>query len=586
MDGLSGRPKAPRDPEGRRPAVYVMLDDYVEGSPQSDGSFVQNIFLEGRIAAKIRAVAPGLPEETAQELQTWEGFLRMVHSVGITAVCDEPQHRELSFLFQLNSRGKAGMIPNPLCVRVPCNGREAVFTLPEPSGTEEASTERTGEEGGRGVLTSFQMLFPCYMTARTTVCFYLREGYYAPEIVPDAPVAFGSPVYREMIGRSCMQLGDCARLKEAIRKARRGEEVTLAYIGGSVTQGAGAKPIAANSYAFRSCQAFRRRFGVGDGSHIRLVKAGVGGTSSELGLARYETDVLRHGQVEPDIVIIEFAVNDLGDETDGVCYESLALMAMEGPGHPAVILLFAVFMDDWNLQDRMAKVGIRYRLPMVSVKDAVVTQFYEDKPVITKRQFFYDLFHPSNDGHRIMADCLDYLWEQADRAADMQGGSVSGTAAEEEPPVYGDTYRRLRAFTRDTVPEHACVRFLDCGSFTDTDTQLQCVEKDDHPYATPEFACNWMHTGGTGGSFRMRICCKDLLLIYKDSGNPAFGKAEVWIDNKAVCVIDPLEVGWNHCNAVIICREESAREHMVELRPLQEDGGGYFTLLGFGYTLS
>lgn len=61
----------------------------------------------------------------------------------------------------------------------------------------------------------------------------------------------------------------------------------------------------------------------GDGDNIHYIKAGVGGTPSELGMIRYERDVLRNFTVQPDIVVVEFAVNDAGDETNGVCYESL-----------------------------------------------------------------------------------------------------------------------------------------------------------------------------------------------------------------------------------------------------------------------
>ena len=137
------------------------------------------------------------------------------------------------------------------------------------------------------------------------------------------------------------------------------------------------------------------------------MKAGGGGSPSELGMLRYEKDVLSDGQVTPDIVIVEFAVNDEGDETKGECYDSLVRKIYNGPGQPAVILLFAVFADDWNLEERLCKVGYSYELPMVSTRRSVVEQFYLTKDqgnVISKNQFFYDLFHPSNAGHRIMAD--------------------------------------------------------------------------------------------------------------------------------------------------------------------------------------
>ena len=66
--------------------------------------------------------------------------------------------------------------------------------------------------------------------------------------VPDPPVEFGSPRYREMIERSLIQTGNLYRVQRAIEKAQKGEEVVVAYLGGSITQGAGAKPINTQSW--------------------------------------------------------------------------------------------------------------------------------------------------------------------------------------------------------------------------------------------------------------------------------------------------------------------------------------------------
>ncbi len=143
-----------------------------------------------------------------------------------------------------------------------------------------------------------------------------------------------------MIQRSLMNFGNTCRIQRVIEKARDGKEVTLAYIGGSITQGAGAIPIHTKCYAYQSCQLFQKRFAAQD--NVRLIKAGVGGTPSELGMIRFDRDVLR-GEEQPDLVVIEFAVNDEGDETKGDCYESLVRKVLNLPWKPAVVLLFSVF---------------------------------------------------------------------------------------------------------------------------------------------------------------------------------------------------------------------------------------------------
>lgn len=572
MKDYTGKgPKAPKDPTKKRPVIYIMLDDAVEGRPDGQGGFSDINYLEGRVAAKVTNLLPELKKELAEELQSCAGFRKIVHSIGVSMTADKEEDRGKCMEFAQQCRTDSGYNGTRYQVQTVCDGRETIMEV-----------QSFPAVPGETVLAAFDFKFPSYVTGKVTVAYYLKEGYEVPELLPDPPVEFDSENYRAMLARSCMHTGNLYRMKKAIAKAKAGKDVTLAYIGGSITQGAGAKPIATNSYAYRSYEAFKQRFGKGAGNNVHLIKAGVGGTSSELGLTRYEDDVLRCGTVAPDIVVVEFAVNDAGDETNGVCYESLVLKAMEGPGNPAVVLLFSVFMDDYNLQDNLSRVGYHYDLPMVSIKNAVTPQFYETVPVITKRQFFYDLYHPSNEGHRIMADCLDHFWALAE-----EGEAATEDAALNREGIIGNRYRSLQAFGREDFGSHAVVTSLQPGAFTGTDTMLQCVEQDENSYSTPEFPDHWMYDGAAGQreSFAMTIKCKDLLLVYKDSGDTSFGTAEVLVDGRVTRTINPLEVGWNHCNAVIVHQGETCVEHQVEVRMAEGEQEKKFTILGFGYTV-
>lgn len=564
-------PKAPKDPVAKRPAVYVMVDSVIEGSPRGNGKYQDICYLNGRIAQKISVLCNDMPKEILESVPTGAGFRKVVHTIGVTVLATKKELQDMSVEFTLNCLSTVqGKAASCYSAEVPCNGQEVKITVADYPDNE-----------ADGLLGSFVTTFPSHETAKLTVCFYLNDGYTAPTFSPDAPVNYESPRYREMIERSLIQTGNLFRVQRAIEKAQKGEEVVVAYLGGSITQGAGAKPINTESYAYRSYTMFKNRFGKGNGDNVKFIKAGAGGTCSELGLTRYDLDVLRHGSVVPDIVFLEYAVNDAGDETEGVCFESLVRMAMDGPGQPAVILLFSVFMDDFNLQERMIPVGKRCQNAMISLKNAVTPQFSEESPVITKRQYFYDLFHPSNDGHRIMADCIDYFWETAAAALKEPADAVI-----EETPAIGDKYRGLLTFDRSNYGEHETVKFLNEGGFAEKDTMLQYVEKDADSMASPEFPENWMKPQGENGeAFRMRLLCKDLLLVYKDSGNPMFGKAEIRVDGEVTRVIDPREVGWDHCTAYVVYESETASEHEIEISMHPEAVDKAFTILGFGYTL-
>ena len=374
-----------------------------------------------------------------------------------------------------------------------------------------------------------------------------------------------------------MNKGNNVRLKRALEKARRGEDVTIGFIGGSITQGAGAVPINTECYAYKTFKGFCDITGRGYEDNVHFIKGGIGGTPSELGLCRYERDILRNGAVTPDVVVVEFAVNDEGDETKGECYDSLVRKIYNGPGSPAVILIFAVFSNDWNLQERLNPVGYAYNLPMVSTLDSVVDQFAykDDKRVVKKSQFFYDCYHPTNIGHRIMADGIINLLKIADTSSpDKEEVDISGI----KPPIGGE-FENTLLFDRACSVDYAAV---DAGSFTDTDDVVQAVEMDLDLTHTKTFVNNWMHKGSCTDTthFSLDVECTALFIVVKDSADPADGTATIFVDGEKALEYDPHVVGWCHSNAVIVFRGGELKRRHIEVR--LDDWTKNFTILGFG----
>lgn len=570
--GSKGGPTAPKDPVERRSGFYVMLESQIEATPRNEGKPSQEIYLEGEQIKNKARLAGGVTDDNILKLlENCEGFHTLVHSIGVSIKSVQDPAGNINFVLQ--NWGKVNKYEAGTMLRIPCpkDGSEVVLNLEDYEWSLEDD-----------VLGKIAFEFDqAGKMAIASIKFYLNDGYHVPDIELEPPVAFGSADYQAMISKSLVSKGNSLRLKAAIERAERGEEVTIAYIGGSITQGAGAKPIHTGCYAYKSYLKFKEMFGQGEGDHIHFIKAGVGGTPSELGMIRYDRDVLKDGVVQPDIVVVEFAVNDEGDETKGTCYESLVLKILSCENKPAVILLFSVFVNDWNLQDRLSAVGRNYDLPMVSVKDAVVEQFGLTKTagnLISKRQFFYDIYHPTNEGHTVMADCLAYLFAESKRNPWNQGD-----ISIHKPPMFGNDFVDVQLLDRSN--DQGIAR-ISAGGFIEIDRDLQCVELDDRPEPTPQFPHNWMHTVSSGQeSFKMTILSRSLILVYKDSGNGEFGSAEVFVDGLLVKTANPHENNWTHCNPIILYRGEICREHDVEIRMAPGYENKSFTILGFGYTI-
>jgi hypothetical protein len=417
-----------------------------------------------------------------------------------------------------------------------------------------------------------------YLEATVSVKLYLNDGYDAPEPEEDDEVDTDSDEYSKMIKDSLIQTGNNIRLKRAIEHARNGKDVTIAFLGGSITQGAGAIPINTKCYARIAFEGFCKLAGRGADENIHYIKAGVGGTPSELGLLRYERDVLKGNTVCPDVVVVEFAVNDAGDETNGRCYDSLVRKIYNGVGKPAVILLFSVFADDYNLQERLIPVGQAYSLPMVSIKNAVTEQFYTKKGsgrVISKAQYFYDCFHPTNMGHKIMGDSLINLFNTVDL---MKYNNTEIDISDIKPPIGGE----LEGVKLIDKSCYVGIADIKEGSFNSTDKELQAVELDMDLIPTPEFPYNWHHIS-QNVPFIMDIECKTLMIIYKDSASAHTGCANVYADGKRVLHIDPHEIGWTHCNALICFENMNKGSHHIVVEMEKGDEDKEFTILGFGY---
>jgi len=540
-----------------------MLDKQISIFPTTDGKNASVIFAnDGRLRSASELVGNVTDDKMLDLVATTEGIRKLVYGIGVSMITDTGEGAK--FFFDQISKDNSG--GTSISAEVTGDGVE--YLLPFDA------FEWKGDDNTPG---QFRFEFAnLNVIASVNVRFYLNDGYIAPPFEGIDKVDPSSEGYKKMIENGVMALGDTSRLKEAFKRARNGEDVAITFIGGSITQGAGSNPINKECYTYKTYEGFNKL--LNPKGNVTYVKAGVGGTPSELGMIRVDKDLIKFGQVEPDIVVIEFAVNDAGDETGGDCYEGLVRRCLNMKKKPAVVLLFSVFVDDYNLEERLVPIGKYYNLPMVSIKSAVTKQFYlkkEDGRVIGKNAFFYDRYHPANIGHTIMADCLIKLFERADKEDVTAGEKSDGT----KKALRSNDFEEIHLIDR-THNEHGAI--IDPGSFTETDNNLQFCQMDESIESSPQFPDNWARFGKGNDPFKMKIKCRTLLIVYKDSHSKDEGDADVFVDGKMVRTINPREIGWIHCNPFVIIREKEVKEHEVEIRMHKGFEDKNFTILGFG----
>ena len=379
---------------------------------------------------------------------------------------------------------------------------------------------------------------------------------------------FDEEWYRQALRDSVMSVGNNARLKKVIERAQNGEVITLATIGGSITEGAGASSYK-ECWASRFHIRFRTEYGAANGSNVCFVNAGVGGTPSPFGYMRYQREVVNRVPAAdtdglPDVVVIEFSVNDWEEPTKHRCFESMVKEILDAPNEPAVILLFAVFRNGFNLQNDLRRIGKNYDLMMVSIKDGFYGHFGKE---LKKEGFFSDEYHPTSLGHRIMTDCL---MQAVTEAAEAETDAAPDLDVK---PVYGTDFMGLKTIFGDTETEEFTVDRggfpgSDSGSYHNQPVGWVCGKNFYHNVKDP------MDPLTVRGIFRK------CLVAWKATNSASFGTAEILIDGRVVKTVKGGKDKWGQSEVVLVLDEKEAAEHTLEIRVTEE--GKAFTVTAIG----
>ena len=375
--------------------------------------------------------------------------------------------------------------------------------------------------------------------------------------------------YAAMLKDGLVRLGNPTRLQRVIARAQAGEAVTVAAIGGSITEGAGAREYK-DCWAYQFMMGLRRLYGAGDGTNIHFVNAGVGGTPSTFGWMRYERDVV--GRVSdddnlPDIVVIEFAVNDYNEPSNHQCYEAMVKDILSQPNEPAVILLFSVFKGGFNLQDEIRRIGDTYDLLMVSIRDAAYPHVGQEW---TEAEFFYDQYHPTSFGHAVMADCM-LAGVQACAAQETPAADISLDVA----PAFGMAYAHMTKVFGDSDTQAIG---LERGSFAhDDSTTYRNLPVG--RVCGPNF-----HHAANDGSEPMTFTAvfSRLLISWKNTTDASYGAAEIWVDGKRAATLRGLSGSWGQSETSLVYTRFESREHIVEIRMAEGSEDKKFTITCMG----
>ncbi|MBB6672979.1 SGNH/GDSL hydrolase family protein [Cohnella nanjingensis] len=305
---------------------------------------------------------------------------------------------------------------------------------------------------------------------------------------------------KDMFAQSLVNQGDERRIVKAMQKALRKEKVTLGFIGGSITEGA-LSTSPDNSYVGLIGKWWKEQF---PDAQLQAINAGIGSTGSLIGVHRVDQDLLKF---EPDLVVVDFSVND--EYSPGLAnqYEDLIRKILQSKNKPAVILLFMMRQDGTNMQWAHSPVGLHYDLPMVSLSSGVWPQMQSGH--LKWQDYYADDVHPNDAGHRLVSQLIINRLESV---RSHVGQSEEPDLASEELPasMTSDGYLHTELLTSDRLA---------------VSSNNGWVKEE-----TARFSPGWIATK-PGQSFSFTVEAANIGVIYEKLNNGRMGRVQVQVDD-------------------------------------------------------
>lgn len=260
------------------------------------------------------------------------------------------------------------------------------------------------------------------------------ETAAAEKTIPaDSPYVIADGITDRMKALSMLIDGNKARLAGVFKRAKAGEPITVAYFGGSITQGSTATPT--TCYAYLTTEWLKKQF---PESEITYVNAGIGATGSYIGVFREDRDVISQS---PDLVFVDFSVNDTTEHTDRniASYDGVLRKLWFSESKPAVVTIAMTQDNGTSFQEYHSVICRAYDIPMISYHDAIMDVIANGH--IKWTDISDDNIHPNEVGHSVLTEIVTAYLESV---IDGLDGIDTDNESDLSSPYSTDKYSTAR----------------------------------------------------------------------------------------------------------------------------------------------
>ena len=362
------------------------------------------------------------------------------------------------------------------------------------------------------------------------------------EIPEDSEYVIENGITERMKALSTYVKGNQARLAKAFKKAMNGEKLTVAYLGGSITQGSSAGDNLC--YSKLTTDWLKETF---PDAEIEYVRAGIGATGSYIGVHRANRDVLYS---DPDLIFIDFSVNDGTVARDVDSYDSLLRKLWFHKSNPAIVTIAMTQENGTSFQKYHSEICKAYQIPMISYREAIL-DVIENGHIVWK-DISDDNIHPNITGHAVLTEIITaYLQDVVDNIDSID----TETESDLSTPYTENKYENADIHTPETTTP---------ADATGWETDLEKFGN---------FGGYWTVRSKDGtfegvNPLKFEVEAKNIGVFYGKLITTG-GKFDVVVDGEVVKTIDSnFEGGWgSYVEAEDVISFDEVGKHTVEIVP-------------------
>ncbi len=325
------------------------------------------------------------------------------------------------------------------------------------------------------------------------------------------------------------QIRNTARLQKFIYKLDKKESASIVYLGGSITS-AFHIPNMTDGFSYLLNNALSEQYQT---NKLHSHNLGLPGIPSMFGL--YQSLQYVEGYT-PDVVFIEFAINDMKNAEHQSAFESMVYHCINLPSKPAVVLLLSKSKVGYTCQNYMDMVAEHYHQSSIFISHAVDDLIAHGEGS-SWSNFSDDYGHPNVEGHQFIQHLILDFFNQV----------------------------KLTPLIDEPIP--------DCSFYDNHLSNFKMLQQ------------SWLYERDSEKtSIEFTLDCKNLIIVYIISDSDRYGDAELYIDGVKVETLSAYRINsWDHAQAHILTLDDKVEEHFIKFKMQKGEENRIFSLLNIGY---